>query len=215
MFPIRTPRLSSRTSAAVVAATLLTAGTARAAPVDGVVMDPAIGPQAITYHSLSNPSDTTLPVVFTPPTRDAFTKAAPLMLPCDVSFLAVGVSWKNVTANQSLFVEWGGGVFENGNEKTKLPDGFGRSMVYIADGRSWQPGQVGNGGFIYLIEPPLLSWALGSFPANVPLRLQLETRGFTSNAYDYVRGGYALANLFPETIIWNNNYRVWVQRSCP
>ena len=138
MSPIRLAPLSS---CAAVAAVLLSAATAHAAPVDGVVMDPSIGPQAITYHSLSNSTNTTLPVVFTPPTRDAFTKAAPLMLPCDVSFLAVGVSWKNVSP-QSLFVEWAGGVFLNGDEHTKIPDGFGREMAYIADGRSWQPGQA-------------------------------------------------------------------------
>lgn len=196
-----------------VAGVLAAASTAHAAT-DGVLVDPSIGGQSITWWSASDPTPHTLPIVYTPPTRDAFTKAAPLALPCDVSFLAVGISWKNVSA-QPLFIEWAGAVFYNGSEKTKIPDGFGRPVVYVADGRLWQPGEVGNGGFIFIAEPPLLSWTSDSFPANVPLRLQMETRGFTSDQIDPVRGGYALAHLFPEDIIWNNNHRVWVQRTCP
>lgn len=203
-------------SCAATAALVLAVGPALAAPlVDGVIADPSIGSQAITYHATSNPTDVTLPVVFTPPTRDAFTKAAPLMLPCDVSFLAVGMSWKNITASQPLYIEWAGAVFENGSEKTRIPDAYGRTTAYIADGRLWQPGQVGGGGLIFIAEAPLLSWTAASFPANVPLRLQMETRGFTAPAFDPIRGGYALSNLFQEGVIWNNNYRVWVQRSCP
>ena len=207
---------SIRTSLSLTVAGLglgLAAGTAQAAP-DGVLMDPSIGAQSITYWSASDPTPHSLPIVYTPPTRDAFTKTAPLALPCDVSFLAVGLSWKNVSA-QPLYIEWAGGVFYNGSERTKIPDGYGRSMVYVADGRLHQPGAVSGGGFIFIAEEPLLSWPATSFPANVPLRLQLETRGFTSDAIDPVRGGYALAHLFAEDIIWNNNHRVWVQRTCP
>lgn len=204
------------TSCAALVGVLLSVGAALAAPlVDGVIADPSIGSQAITFHGASDPTDVTVPVVFTPLTRDAFTKAAPLMLPCDVSFLAVGMSWKNITASQPLYIEWAGAVFDNGSEKTRIPDAYGRTTAFIADGRLWQPGQVGGGGFIFIAEAPLVSWTTASLPANVPLRLQMETRGFTAPAFDPIRGGYALSNLFVEGVIYNNNYRIWVERSCP
>ncbi|HVV84437.1 MAG TPA: hypothetical protein VHE35_15320 [Kofleriaceae bacterium] len=207
--------MKSLSLATLLAATSLAAagGTAHAAPVDGVVIDPSIGPQGLVYHSASSPNNNVnVPIVFTPPTRDAFTKAQPLMLPCDVSFLAIGPTWKNVSS-QPLYVSWMGAVYLNGDEHDQLPDAFGRTMPPIADGRLWQPGQTGNGGFIYLIEPPLISWV--SFPANVPLRLQMQVAGYTSGAIDQSTGGYQAANLFHEDIVWNNAYRVWVERTCP
>lgn len=208
-------RAATRTSlAAALAGVLLAAGGAYAAPVDAVLMDPSIGAQNVTFKSASSSTATTLPVVFTANTRDAYTKAQPLSLPCDVDFLAVGVSFKNISA-QPLHIEWSGAVFLNGSEKTRIPDAFGRTIVHIADGRLFQPGEVGSGGFIFIAQAPLLSWTAASFPANVPLRLQMESRGFTSPELDPVRGGYSLANLAAEDVIWNNNYRIWVQRTCP
>lgn len=94
------PRVASGASAATI---LLAAATALAAT-DAVVMDPSVGAQSIGFTSASSPTMTALPIVFTPPTRDAYTKAAPLQLPCDVDFLSVGVSWKNVSS-QPLYVE--------------------------------------------------------------------------------------------------------------
>lgn len=187
---------------------------ASAAGQDAVLMDPSIGSQAITFSSKSDGVFVTLPIEFTPPTRDAFTKADPLELPCDLDFLSVGVTFKNISS-QPLYVEWSGAVFLNGSEKTPIPDAYGRKSVHIADGRLFQPGQVGSGGFIFLAQPPLLSWAYDSIPINTPLRLQMESRGFTSAALDPVRGGYDLASSAPEDVIWNNNYRIWVQRTCP
>jgi hypothetical protein len=200
--------------AAALAGGLLAAASAYAAATDAVLMDPSIGTQNISFSSASNPALTTLPVVFTPNTRDAYTKSQPLALPCDVDFLAVGVSFKNISA-QPLYIEWSGAVFENGYEKTRIPDAFGRTIVHVADGRLFQPGEVGTGGFIFIAQAPLLSWPASSFPANVPLRLQMESRGFTSPDLDPARGGYSLANLATEDVIWNNNYRIWVKRTCP
>lgn len=205
-------RTASRNAA--LSGLLLAATSALSTPVDAVIMDPAIGSQTFSFRSPSQPALITLPVVFTVPTRDAYTKAQPLQLPCDVDFLSVGVSFKNISA-QPLYIEWSGAVFENGNEKTRIPDGFGQSVAHIADGRLFQPGEVGNGGFIFIAQSPYLSWTAASFPANVPLRLQLESRGFVDGALDPVRGGYSLDNLFVENVIWNNNYRIWVQRTCP
>lgn len=207
-------RLRSAARSATALAALLPASAALAAPVDAVLMDPSVGAQTITFSSAAKAGQTSHPVVFTPPTRDAYTKALPLELPCDVDSLAVGVSFKNISA-QPLYVEWSGAVFENGSEKTRIADGFGRTEVHIADGRQFLPGEVGSGGFLFIAPAPLLSWPAASFPANVPLRLQLESRGFTSNVIDPARGGYALANQAPEDVIWNNNYRIWVQRTCP
>lgn len=196
------------------ASTILLAAAAAFAASDAVLMDPSIGAQSVSFRSASNPALTTLPVVFTPPTRDAFTKAQPLELPCDVDFLSVGVSFKNISA-QPLYIEWSGAIFEYGSEKTRIPDAYGRKVVHIADGRQHQPGEVGSGGFLFIAPAPLLSWPATSLPANVPLRLQMESRGFTSDAIDPVRGGYALAHQVAEDVIWNNNYRIWVQRTCP
>lgn len=207
-------RLRATAGSAATLTALLTASTAFAAPADAVLMDPSVGAQTIAYSSAAKPGLTSLPVVFTPPTRDAYTKALPLELPCDVDSLAVGVSFKNVSA-QPLYIEWSGAVFENGDEKTRIPDAFGRKVVHIADGRQFGPGEVGSGGLLFIAQAPLLSWPAASFPANVPLRLQLESRGFTSNAIDALRGGYDLANQASEDVIWNNNYRIWVQRTCP
>jgi hypothetical protein len=207
-------RLRATAGSTATLTALLTASTAFAAPADAVLMDPSVGAQTIAYSSAAKPGLTSLPVVFTPPTRDAYTKALPLELPCDVDSLAVGVSFKNVSA-QPLYIEWSGAVFENGDEKTRIPDAFGRKVVHIADGRQFGPGEVGSGGLLFIAQAPLLSWAAASFPANVPLRLQLESRGFTSNVIDALRGGYDLANQASEDVIWNNNYRIWVQRTCP
>lgn len=192
----------------------LAASIAVAAPLDAVQMDPSVGAQTISYSSAGSPAMTSVPVVFTPPTRDAYTKDKPLELPCDVTFLSVGLSFKNVSA-QPLYIEWSGAVFENGSEAMSIPDAFGRKIVHIADGRRFLPGEVGSGGFIHIAPSPLLSWTPESFPANVPLRLQLESRGFTDPTFDHGRGGYSLANQVAEDVIYNNNYRIWVQRSCP
>lgn len=197
----------------LAASAALASPGASTAGFDAVRMDPTVGAQAIGFASPTSPYQS-LPIVFTPPTRDAYTKAQPLQLPCDVDFLAVGVAFKNISA-QPLYIEWSGAVYLNGNEKTPIPDGFGRPVVHIADGRLFQPGEVGSGGFIHIAQAPLLSWPADSLPANVPLRLQMESRGFTRPDFDHARGGYDLANLASETEIWNNNYRVWVQRTCP
>lgn len=208
------PRLRAAILCTLAASAVFAAPGATTAGFDAVRMDPTVGAQTISFRSPSSPDLTSLPIVFTPPTRDAYTKAQPLQLPCDVDFLAVGVAFKNISY-QPLYLEWSGAVYLNGSENTRIPDGFGRTDVHIADGRRFQPGEVGSGGFIHIAQAPLLSWTAESFPANVPLRLQMESRGFTSPEIDPVRGGYSLTNLAGETEIWNNNYRVWVQRTCP
>lgn len=151
-------RLRATAGSTATLTALLTASTAFAAPADAVLMDPSVGAQTIAYSSAAKPGLTSLPVVFTPPTRDAYTKALPLELPCDVDSLAVGVSFKNVSA-QPLYIEWSGAVFENGDEKTRIPDAFGRKVVHIADGRQFGPGEVGSGGLLFIAQAPLLSWA--------------------------------------------------------
>lgn len=189
---------------------------------DAVVMDPSIGRTSITYSSLSNPVQTSFPVVFTPipcawgtcTTRDAFTKDQPLALPCDVDFLSVGVAFKNVSA-QSLYMEWSGALWDMGNEKKPIANAYGQTEIPIADGRLYASGQVGTGGFIFIAQPPLLDFTTSQFPPNVPLRIQMASKGFASPTIDPARGSYALANLVPESVVFNNNFRIWVRRTCP
>lgn len=187
---------------------------------DAVLMDPSVGSLSMQWTSASNPTLTSIPVVFTPvacgagmcATRDVGTKTQPVQIPCDTDFLAVGVAWKNVSS-QPLYIEWGGALWNMGDEKKPIPDAFGRSEVGIGDGRLFAPGEVGTGGFIFTIQPPYVSWP--ELPANVPLRIQMTSKGFTSPTIDPARGSYALANEVPEDIIWNNNFRIWVRRTCP
>lgn len=201
--------------ASLFLATAVLGGSQASADVaDAVQMDPSIAPQWINYTSASNSTLVSLQVVFTPPTRDAFTKAAPLQLPCDVDFLAIGVAYKNVSA-QPLYIEWGGQLWLEGSEKKKIANVFGQTSQYAATGLLWQPGQVGTGGFIYIAHPPLYNYTTDQFPANVPVRLQQESRGFSAPDIDATRGGYSLTNFVGEGVIWNNNYRIWVQRTCP
>jgi hypothetical protein len=197
-----------------VGVAVLGASRASADVADAVQMDPSIAPQWITYSSASNPSLVTLNVTFTANTRDAYSKTAPLQLPCDVDWLAIGVAYKNVSA-QPLYIEWGGQLWLEGSEKKKVANVFGQTSQYAAPGLQWQPGEVGTGGFIYIAHPPLYNYTSDQFPPNVPMRLQLESRGFSAPDYDPSRGGYSLTNLVGEGVIWNNNYRVWVQRTCP
>lgn len=209
---------SIRRALAVVAAAvpLLAGASAYAVLSDRVAIDLTTHAQTVVFNWASNPSSqaTSVPLTFSPTTRSAYSQSAPLPLPCDVSFLAIGMSFQNV-GSDAFYAEQAGTVAVRGDEHNLLTNVFGQTEPLAPLNYALQPGAVGTGGFIFIAQPPLYDFTTEQFPANVPLKLRMLVRPFSSTAYDTSRGGYALSGLLSESPIYNNAWTVWVQRTCP
>lgn len=176
--------------------------------------------------------------------RAAFSQADPLELPCDVTFLAGGLSWRNISA-QPVYVEMSGSLFMYGAEKVRLANVFGSVEEHAPQNIETAAGAIGTGGYIFLAEPPLYNFSVdeslvditlaylqvpgydqpgtnafvqsapGYIPANVPLRIWYRIRAFDDNNYDHTRHGYSLDDLVPDSVVWDDCYTIWIERSCP
>ncbi len=100
--------------------------------------------------------------------RTAYTKAAPLALPCDVDFLAGGLAWKNVSS-QPVYAEMSGALFVNGDEHVRLANVFGQVVAHAPEGAVTPAGALGSGGFIFLAAPPLYNFTVDPTIADVTL----------------------------------------------
>ena len=212
----RRARRVSLLAGAVMLGSSLAAGVAHAVVGDRLLIDPQTMPQAISYNWASNPSSapTQFNLTFSPTTRSAYTQAAPLDLPCDVNWLATGMSFRNV-GSQGLYVEMGGSVYVNGNERQPIANVYSQTEAFAPLAPELLPNNVGTGGFIFIAQPPLYNYLPSQFPANVPLKIRMIVRPFSSTAYDTTRGGYFLSSQIPENPIYNNTWFLWVRRTCP
>lgn len=175
--------------------------------------------------------------------RAAFSADEPLELPCDVSFLASGLSWENV-GDDTVFVELSA-IATIGGESARLADRFGSTEPKAPEYLPLLPGAVGTGGLIWLAPAPLISYttdanladaslaymdipgygtpgstayansAPGYFPENESIKLRYRLRAFSDTVYDFQRGGFDTAFQVPDSAVWDDCYVVWVRRSCP
>lgn len=172
--------------------------------------------------------------------RRAFTPEAPLLLPCDLDWLSAGLSWRNVSPHP-IYPEMSAMV-SFGDEKRPLLDRMGHATPFAPSSATTAAGAIGTGGYFfvppeplvafttnpaladptlaYMNDPgyltaPVLSSTPGFLPANVPLKIAYRVRAFSAAHYDHVRGGYSLADLVPDNIIWNDCYVTWIMRQCP
>lgn len=208
-----------RVGAVALTLTLAAASAARRAHAltgDVLALDPITMNQALTYNWDSNPNSTVVqaPLNFSPTTRTAYTQASPLNLPCDVNWLATGMSFRNVST-AGLYAEMGGSVYVNGDEHQPLTNVFGQTEPLATLTPLVAPGAVSTGGFIFIAQPPLYDFLPSQFPANTPLKIRMIVRGYNDPAYDVTRGGFFLSARIPESVVWNNTWFVWVRRSCP
>jgi hypothetical protein len=230
--------------ASVVLGSALVAATASAADVLAIDLASAAQGQVIAFASPTVPyTSVDLKPYIALNFRTAFSKAAPLTLPCDVDFLAGGISWKNVSGAH-VYVEMSGALYYDGNEHRPLVNVWGQTRGLAPTGIT-NAGTVGTGGFIFLTAPPLYNfsqdpsivdptlsymsvpgyeamtpsqlapYAPGYIPANVPIKINYRVRAFSNNVYDPARGGYTLSDLVADTVIWSDVYSVWITRSCP
>ena len=210
----RAPRLLLTVGLAVG---LLGGGSASATQADVLAIDLPAATQDIAFNWASNPSPSTptqFHLTFSPTTRSAYTQAAPLNLPCDVNQLAVGMFFHNV-GSTAIYPEMSGTVAINGDEHNLIANVFNQTEPHAPENLLLQPGATGSGGFIFMALPPLYDFTPDQFPANVPLKLRMRVAGYSDSAYDPARGGFSLANLVGESVVWNNAWTVWVQRTCP
>lgn len=176
-------------------------------------------------------------------TRTAYTAAAPLQIPCDVTFLAIGPVWRNTTT-QAFYPEMSASLYVGGDEHVPLANVYGQTRPLAPSNVPTAAGQLGTGGFIFLTPPPLFDFTTdptisdaslgylglpnytsmspstlagfepGYLPANVTLKANVRVRAFSSTAWDPARGGFALANEVVDTVVWNNAYNLWIRRVC-
>jgi hypothetical protein len=225
--------------------TALLSTTASAADILKIdLFDPAAG-QSLSYSSPTVPLTTVNLKPHIPSNlRAAFSKTSPLELPCDVDFLAGGLSWRNIS-DQPVYVEMSGSVYLVGNESVRLANVFGEVEPHAPLGAPTLAGALGTGGYIFLTAPPLYNFTVddtladitlaylqvpgyadpgtdafddsapGYLPANVPLKIWYRVRAFTDDTYDHARHGYSLTDLVPDSVVWDDCYTIWVERSCP
>ncbi len=215
---VASPR--ARCGVALAAAALFACGlTARAAHAltgDYLVVEPNTTTMALYYNWASNtaPAGTTINLAFSPTTRTAYTQAAPLALPCDLTQFNTGMVFRNVSS-QSLYVEMGGRLYINGDERQPITNVYGQTEALAPISAPLAAGAVGTGGFIFVAQPPLFDFLASQLPANVPLKVRMFVRGYTDTAWDFSRGGFFASAAVPETVVWNNTYFAWVRRTCP
>ncbi|MFO0604031.1 MAG: hypothetical protein U0324_12695 [Polyangiales bacterium] len=218
--PTDTARRPLHTVAAALGALVLAGslghGDAHALAGDVVVVDPFDGHQQLSYNWASNPSGepVLLNPTFSTTTRSAYTQAAPLDLPCDLNWLAAGVTFRSVH-DAPLYGEIGGMMRVNGVESAVIPNYYGQNEGFAPLMPPVAPGASSGGGFIFVAQLPLVSWAAEQIPANVPIKIRMFMRGFSANTYDVPRGGFSAANQIPEATVWNNTWFLWIRRSCP
>lgn len=208
------------------------------------LFDPALS-QTLVYSSPTVPTTSVNLRPHIPSNlRAAFSQAAPLELPCDVDFLAGGLSWRNISS-QPVYVEMSGSLFMYGAERVRLANVFGSVEEHAPQNVQTAAGAIGTGGYIFLTAPPLYNFSLdeslvditlaylqvpgydqpgtnafadsapGYIPANVPLRIWYRLRAFSDDNYDHARHGYSLTDLVPDSVVWDDCYTIWVERSCP
>ncbi len=204
-----------------LAAAALTAGalatrSAQALTGDVLLVDPINVPQALSYNGASSGSSTPTQITlsFSPTTRSAYTQAAPLDLPCDLTWLATGMAFRNVSTS-GVYAEMGGSLYVNGDEHQPLTNVYGQTEPYATLSPLVAPNAMSSGGFIFVAQPPLYDFLPTQLPANVPLKIRMLVRAYNDTAYDTSRGGYFVSARVPESVIWNNTYFVWIRRSCP
>lgn len=158
----------------------------------------------LVYKQSANPAQVSVNIVTSPSTRTAFTQTAPLLLPCDVNFLAGSIRMLNISA-QTLYPTIEARVFLGGNEARAVPNAWGQTPSSGPSNAIIQPGQLGQAGYIFF-HPVLVNYGVGQFPPNLPVKLVMGSRATISPTYQPV---------LPEDVIWNNYYAVWVMKSCP
>ncbi len=203
-------------AAAALTAGALASRSAQALTGDVMLVDPINVPQALSYNSASSGSSTPTQITlsFSPTTRSAYTQAAPLDLPCDLTWLATGMAFRNVSAS-GVYAEIGGSLYVNGDERRPLTNVYGQTEPYATLSPLVAPNAMSAGGFIFVAPPPLYDFLPTQLPANVPLKIRMLVRAYNDTAYDSSRGGYFVSARVPEPIVWNNTYFVWIRRSCP
>lgn len=165
----------------------------------------------LTFKAPADPALRHVSLTFSASRRTAFSREAPLLLPCDVEDIHGNIIIRNISGGD-VYPEIQGELFINGLESQAIQNYFGFTtskvvLPLLAAGATTSPGYI-------IASPGMASYDPLDLPENTPVKLILRPRAYSNNVFDHAVGGYSQADLLPETI-WNNVMSIWIQRrSC-